>query len=283
MRFIRFRHSDGTIHTGLRDGRGVRDLGQHDPLRPIDEELKAAAPEIEVDASHLEVPLLCVPKILALAGNYRKHVAESGFSGPARGVWTPQVFWKPATALIGHGGIVALRTKNQFFDWEAELAIVLGKEARDVKAEDALQYVFGYSVCNDLSERKYNSEIQDRDKREFDSFFDWLMGKWFDGSAPLGPELVTADEISNPDNLKIRLLLNGEVMQDSNTSNMIFKIPETIAAISAVLTLQPGDVIMMGTPEGVGFARGRALKGGDQLRAEIEGLGALDTFITEKA
>lgn len=283
MRFVRFRHADGSVHTAVRDGAAYRDLAGFDPLLDGVPEALDKFPLVNIDMLRLEVPIARVPKILALAGNYRKHVAESGFSGPAKGVWTPQFFSKPNTVLLGHGGSVALRAKNQFFDWEAELAVVIGKVGRDVREEDAMQHVFGYCVCNDLSERKFNSEIENRDKREFDPFFDWLAGKWFDGSAPVGPELVTADEIPDPNNLAIRLLLNGETMQESNTGNMIFKIPETIAAVSAVLTLEPGDVIMMGTPEGVGFARGRALRAGDHMRAEIDGLGSLATFITEKS
>jgi len=283
MRIIRFFHSDGTAHTGVREGDKVRDLGQHDSIAPITKEQLEAAPLVDVDDSTLDVPLATVPKILALAGNYRKHIVESGFSDSVKGVWTPQIFWKPSTALLRHGGSVSLRKKNIFFDWEAELAVVIGKTARDVAAADALDYVLGYCVTNDLSERKYNSDIEGRDKREVDTFFDWLMGKWFDGSAPLGPELVTKDEVPDPDNLGIRLLLNGETMQESNTGNMIFKIGDTIAALSAVMTLQRGDIIAMGTPEGVGFARGRALKPGDHMRAEIDGLGSLDTFVTEGA
>jgi 2-keto-4-pentenoate hydratase/2-oxohepta-3-ene-1,7-dioic acid hydratase in catechol pathway len=283
MRFIRFRHGDGTVHTGVRQGSQVRDIGAHNPLAPLTSGQLASAPLLDFDEHALEVPLPPVGKLLALAGNYRKHVAESGFTGPSGGVWTPQIFWKPSSSLLRPGGTVALRAKNVFFDWEAELAVVIGKQARDVKPEDAMQYVFGYTIVNDLSERKYNSEIEHRDKREFDPFFDWLMGKWFDGSAPLGPELVTADEIPDPSNLDLRLWLNGELMQDSNTRNMIFHIPETIAALTTVMTLDPGDVIAMGTPEGVGFARGRALRAGDQLRAEIEGLGHLETLIGEQA
>jgi 2-keto-4-pentenoate hydratase/2-oxohepta-3-ene-1,7-dioic acid hydratase in catechol pathway len=283
MRFIRFRHHDGTVHTGVREGAKVRDLGVHDPLAPVTAEQLGGAPLLDFDQSTLEVPLPCVGKLLALAGNYRKHVAESGFTGPSGGVWTPQIFWKPSGSLLRPGGTVTLRPKNVFFDWEAELAVVIGKQARDVKAEDAMRYVFGYTIINDLSERKYNAEIERRDKREFDPFFDWLMGKWFDGSAPLGPELVTTDEIGDPSDLDLRLWLNGELMQDSNTRNMIFHIPETIAALTAVMTLNPGDVIAMGTPEGVGFARGRSLRAGDLLRAEIEGLGHLDTYIGEQA
>jgi 2-keto-4-pentenoate hydratase/2-oxohepta-3-ene-1,7-dioic acid hydratase in catechol pathway len=283
MRLIRFRHGDGTVHTGVREDAKVRDLGTHDPLLPVPQEQLTSAPLVNFDESALEVPLPVVGKLLALAGNYRKHVAESGFTGPAGGVWTPQIFWKPCSSLLRPGGTVALRAKNVFFDWEAELAVVIGTPARDVKAEDAMRYVFGYTIVNDLSERKYNAEIEHRDEREFDAFFDWLMGKWFDGSAPLGPEVVTADEVPDPSNLDLRLWLNGELMQDSNTRKMIFHIPETIAALTAVMTLEPGDVIAMGTPEGVGFARGRALRSGDHLRAEIESLGHLDTYIGEQA
>lgn len=282
MRLIRFVHTDGRVHTGVREGNQVRDLGEHSPLSPIASEQYSDAPLLPFDPEKLEVPLQTVGKILALAGNYRRHVTESGFSGPNGGVWTPQIFWKPSSALLRPGGTVRLRRKNNFFDWEAELAVIIARQARDVAPEDALQYVFGYSIFNDLSERKYNAEIEQRDKREFDPFFDWLMGKWFDGSAPLGPEIVTADEVSDVANLDLHLWLNGELMQDSSTKNMIFHVPETIAAITSVMTLEPGDVIAMGTPEGVGVARGRALRAGDHLCAEIEGLGRLHTYIGEQ-
>ncbi|HKR27099.1 MAG TPA: fumarylacetoacetate hydrolase family protein [Acidobacteriaceae bacterium] len=282
MRLIRFIHNDGRVHTGAREDNRVRDLGAHSPLSALAPDALAAAPLVSFDAQKLEVPLPSVGKILALAGNYHKHVAESGFSGPKGGIWTPQIFWKPSSALLRPGGTVHLRRKNNFLDWEVELAVVIGRQARDVAPEDAMRCVFGYTIFNDLSERKYNAEIENRDKREFDAFFDWLMGKWFDGSAPIGPEIVTADEVPDPAGLRLRLWLNGELMQDSNTKHMIFQIPETIAAITAVLTLEPGDVIAMGTPEGVGFARGRPLRPGDHLRAEIEGLGHLDTYIGEE-
>jgi 2-keto-4-pentenoate hydratase/2-oxohepta-3-ene-1,7-dioic acid hydratase in catechol pathway len=282
MRILRFRTESGKIHTGVREGEAVRDLGVTDPILVRPEDLTTASPVLRYDQLAIEVPLQQVSKIMALAGNYRKHADEAGLAVPTNGIVTPQIFWKPSTTLLRHKGTVVLRKKNVFFDWEAELAVIIGKTARDIAVTEAMAYVFGYSIVNDLSEREYNSEIDGREKRGFDVFFDWLMGKWFDGSAPLGPEIVTADEISDPNNLNIRLLLNGEVMQDSNTKHMIFKIPETIAAISAVMTLEPGDVIAMGTPEGVGFARGRALKPGDHMRAEIEGLGHLDTYVGEQ-
>jgi 2-keto-4-pentenoate hydratase/2-oxohepta-3-ene-1,7-dioic acid hydratase in catechol pathway len=281
MRLLRFFAGDGSVHLGMRKGDSVRDLGVREPLDSIPPEVIAAAPQIPAAGLRLDAPIRSVPKILALAGNYRKHVVESGFADRGSGIWTPQIFWKPSTSILEPGGKVALRPNNVFFDWEVELAVIVACRAKDIPAAEAMSCVFGYTVINDLSERSFNSRIAERDKREFDPFFDWLMGKWFDGSSPLGPEIVTADEIGDPHNLPIRLSLNGETMQESNTRNMIFRIPEIIAALSAVLTLEPGDIIAMGTPEGVGFARGRALRAGDHLRAEIAGIGALDTYIVE--
>lgn len=229
----------------------------------------------------LDAPIRDVPKLLALAGNFRKHVAESGFRAPQlQEVITPQVFSKPpSTTILAPGGSIALRPANKFLDWEVELAVIIGKKGREISTADAMSHVFGYTVINDVSERQLNRDMAGRSVREFDPFFDWLLGKWFDGSAPLGPEIVTADEVRDPHALNLRLLLNGEVMQSSNTSQMIFDIPQTIAYISSVVTLEPGDVIAMGTPDGVGKARGIRLKAGDVMSAEIEGIGTLETKI----
>jgi 2-keto-4-pentenoate hydratase/2-oxohepta-3-ene-1,7-dioic acid hydratase in catechol pathway len=279
MRLVRFFTVDGSVHLGVREGEMLRDLGARDPLAPLSAEAISAAPIIALAGLRLDAPIRSVPKLLALAGNYHKHIVESGFADKIGGVWTPQIFWKPTTAICEPDGKVPLRSNNVFFDWEVELAVIIGRRAKDVPISEAMSCVFGYTIVNDLSERKFNSAIKNRDKRESDPFFDWLVGKWFDGSAPLGPEIVTVEEIDDPHNLPIRLWLNNELMQDSNTSRMIFRVPDTIAAISAVLTLEPGDLIAMGTPEGVGLARGRALRPGDHLKAEIEGLGALNTYI----
>lgn len=230
----------------------------------------------------LDAPIRDVPKLLALAGNFRKHVEESGFRAvQSQDIITPQVFLKPpSTTINAPGGSIALRPRNKFLDWEVELAVIIGRRGRNVSVADAMSYVFGYSVINDVSERELNSDTLGRTVREFDPFFDWLLGKWFDGSAPLGPEIVTADEIGNPHALNLRLSLNGTVMQSGNTAQMIFDIPRTIEYISSVVTLEPGDVIAMGTPEGVGKARGIRLKPGDMMRAEIDGIGILETSIT---
>jgi 2-keto-4-pentenoate hydratase/2-oxohepta-3-ene-1,7-dioic acid hydratase in catechol pathway len=262
----------------------VLDLGYRSPFAIANLDEFSDARRLPSAGLRLDAPIREVPKLLALAGNYRKHIVESGFSADAAGpIVTPQVFWKPSTAINAPGGTIPLRANNVFLDWEAELAVIIGRRAKDVPAAEAMACVFGYTVINDISERRFNSRLENRRVRENDPFFDWLMGKWFDGSAPLGPEIVTADEIADPHNLDVRLWVNGELMQDSNTRHMIFTIPETIAAVTAVLTLEPGDVMAMGTPEGVGHARGIALKPGDRIRAEIECIGVLENFVSKEA
>lgn len=282
MRLLRFFDEDGTVHLGARSGDTVLDLGHRSPLAAAGPEDFSGARRVPAAGLRLDAPIREVPKLLALAGNYRKHIEESGLARDAAGpIMTPQVFWKPSTAINAPDGAIPLRPHNVFLDWEAELAVIIGRRAKDLSESDAMACVFGYTVINDISERRFNSRIEHRRLRESDRFFDWLMGKWFDGSAPLGPEIVTADEIPDPHNLDIRLWLNGELMQNSNTRHMIFNIPKTIAAITAVLTLEPGDIIAMGTPEGVGHARGVSLQPGDRIRTEIEGIGALENVVSE--
>ncbi len=285
MHLLRFFAGDGAAHLGVRVGQNIADLGDRGPLDPVGADAIAAAPHLPAAGLRLDAPIRTVPKLLALAGNYRKHIVESGFAADVAGgnqILTPQVFWKPSTAINAPGGVIPLRANNVFLDWEAELAVVIGRRAKDVPVSEAMSCVFGYSVINDISERRFNSRLENRRVREFDPFFDWLIGKWFDGSAPLGPDIVTAGEIEDPHNLDIRLWVNDELMQDSNTSFMIFTIPETIAYISSVVTLEPGDVIAMGTPEGVGHARGISLKPGDRIRAEIECIGALENTVSQE-
>jgi 2-keto-4-pentenoate hydratase/2-oxohepta-3-ene-1,7-dioic acid hydratase in catechol pathway len=300
MRFIRFFHDSGEIRLGLRREDAVLDLtalarekmgrewcsvtdlmnGELDLLREL-----VGTPDsqwiTDIKSLKLDAPIRDIPKLLALAGNFHKHVVESGFRDLQKEERiTPQVFCKPPSTTVNRpGGEIALYKSNVFLDWEVELAVVIGKRARDIEQEDAMSYVFGYTVINDISEREFNSGSAGRTVREFDPFFDWLIGKWFDGSAPLGPEIVTADEIPNPHDLDLRLAVNGELMQSSNTSQMIFAIPQTIAYVSSVVTLEPGDVIAMGTPDGVGRARGIRLQPGDRIRAEVEKIGVLENTV----
>jgi 2-keto-4-pentenoate hydratase/2-oxohepta-3-ene-1,7-dioic acid hydratase in catechol pathway len=282
MRILRFFDNDGTVHAGVREGDMVADLGACGTLEAAGASLEGA-PRRPVAGLKLDAPIRAVPKLMALAGNYRKHIVESGYSADVAGpIVTPQVFWKPSTAIVGPGAAIPLRANNVFLDWEAELGVIIGRRVKDARPEDAMAAVFGYTVINDISERSFNSRIENRRMREVDPYFDWLIGKWFDGSAPMGPEIVTADEIADPHDLDIRLWVNDALMQDSNTSHMIFNIPETIAYISSVLTLEPGDVIATGTPEGVGKARGIDLKDGDKVRVEIECIGTLENTVVRE-
>jgi 2-keto-4-pentenoate hydratase/2-oxohepta-3-ene-1,7-dioic acid hydratase in catechol pathway len=284
MRILRFYSADGSVHLGVRGHDDVVDLGQKSPIDLMRGALLPDGPRLKSAGLRLDAPIRDARKLFALAGNYRKHIVESGFKDPtAEGVLTPQVFWKPPTSINSPGGTIPIRSNNVFVDWEIELAVIIGKRAKDVPANASMDCVFGYTIINDISERKFNARVENRKVREFDPFFDWLIGKWFDGHAPLGPEIVTKDEIADPHNLNIRLAVNGVLMQESNTSYMIFDIPQTIAYISGVVTLEPGDIIAMGTPEGVGFARGIALKPGDHLRGEIEGIGVLENTLVAEA
>ncbi|HWK09398.1 MAG TPA: fumarylacetoacetate hydrolase family protein, partial [Vicinamibacterales bacterium] len=220
-------------------------------------------------------------KILCLAGNYREHIVESGFAAVAeRDAITPQMFLKPSTCLVGDGAQVTLTAVNVRVGWEAELAVVIGRPARRVTRERALEHVFGYTVLNDLSERGLNSRLEGRRVRERDPFFDWLAGKWFDGFAPCGPWIVTADEIPDPQALTIRLHVNGELRQEGGTSDMIFPVAALIAEASAIMTLEPGDIIATGTPAGAGIGTGESfLRTGDEVVCEIDGIGRLRTTI----
>jgi len=225
----------------------------------------------------LRAPLPNAPKLLCVAGNYTEHILESGFPAPERGrLITPQFFFKfPSTCIIGPDDPVPMCSRTVAMDWELELAAVIGTGGREIRASSALDHVFGYTIINDISERKLNSDLQGRHMRPNDTFFDWLNGKLFDSSAPLGPAVITDDEIPDPQNLTLRLEVNGEVMQHSSTSKMIFTVAELIVWISQYVTLEPGDIIATGTPAGTGMSSGRFLVAGDVMCGSIEHLGCL--------
>jgi 2-keto-4-pentenoate hydratase/2-oxohepta-3-ene-1,7-dioic acid hydratase in catechol pathway len=220
-------------------------------------------------------------KIVCLAGNYRAHITESGYVAPTeRANFTQQLFLKPSTSLVGDGGVVELGTQNVRVGWEAELAVVIGKKGKNISVDSADEYIFGYTVLNDLSERGLNSRIENRHLREMDGFCDWLGGKWFDAFAPCGPWIVTKDEIGDPHNLEIRFYLNGELRQQGNTSEMIFNIPEQIAYISSIMTLEAGDIISTGTPAGAGLGdKKTSFSDGDEFVTEIEGIGQIKNSV----
>jgi 2-keto-4-pentenoate hydratase/2-oxohepta-3-ene-1,7-dioic acid hydratase in catechol pathway len=224
----------------------------------------------------LHAPIARPGKIICLAGNYREHIVESGYVAPAESaVITQQLFLKPASAIIGDGDDIVIGAHNVTVGWETELAVIIGKRGRNIKIANAYDHIFGYTILNDVSERRLNSGIENRTKRELDGFFDWLAGKWFDGFAPCGPWIVTADEIGDPHNLEIRLTVNGQIRQQGNTRDMIFRIPEQIAYISSIMTLEPGDIISTGTPVGAGVGGDASLHDGDELVCEIEEIGTL--------
>jgi 2-keto-4-pentenoate hydratase/2-oxohepta-3-ene-1,7-dioic acid hydratase in catechol pathway len=220
-------------------------------------------------------PIMYPRKLLCLAGNYAEHIREGGGRAYDKSKVTPRVFMKPpTTTVIGHGEPIVIPRNGNKIDWEAEMGVVIGRRGRFISAEEAYDYVFGYTIVNDVSERRLKVP-KEREPREGDRWFDWLNGKWFDTFAPMGPWVVTKDEIPDPHSLRIALTVNDEVMQDSNTSRMIFTVPELVEFISTLVTLEPGDVISTGTPEGTGAARGVFLKRGDVVRVQIEGIGEL--------
>ncbi len=236
---------------------------------------------IPLSAAKLTAPILRPGKIICLAGNYREHIKESGFAVPGeKDVITQQLFLKPATAIIGNEDEIVIGKNNLKVGWETELAVVIGKKGRSISSDNAWEHVFGYTILNDVSERALNSTIGNRRQREMDRFLDWLAGKWFDTFAPCGPWIVTADEVSNPHNLDIRLTVNGQVRQQGNTGDMIFAIPEQLAYASSIMTLEPGDIISTGTPVGAGVGGAdSSLNDGDVLICEIEKIGSLKNTV----
>lgn len=218
-------------------------------------------------------PLVPEPgKIVCLGLNYYDHAKEGGREKPDY----PWFFFRGASSLIAHGEAGVVPSVSSKFDYEAELAVVIGRRVpRHTQEADALQYVFGYSCFNDMSVRDYQKRTPQ-----------WTIGKNFDGTGGFGPLLVSADALPpGAVGLKIQGRLNGEVMQDANTSDMIFSVAETIALLADVLTLEPGDVIVMGTPAGVGQARTPPvwMKAGDRYEVEIERVGVLSNPIVNEA
>jgi 2-keto-4-pentenoate hydratase/2-oxohepta-3-ene-1,7-dioic acid hydratase in catechol pathway len=210
-------------------------------------------------------------KIVCIGLNYRDHAAESGVPVPTE----PILFSKYPTTLIGHGDQIVLPSASHEVDYEAELVVVIGRRGRHISRERALEYVGGYAVGHDVSARDW--QLNKPGKQ-------WMAGKTFDTFAPVGPELVTPDEVPDPQNLGIRLRLNGQTMQDSSTSQLVFGVAELIAYLSQIFTLEPGDLVFTGTPPGVGMARKPPvwLKPGDQVEVEIDRLGTLqNTVIAE--
>lgn len=218
------------------------------------------------------------PSIFLLAGNYQSHLTEGGGAPVEKSAITPRPFIKPGTAVIGTGENIVIPPDSDTLDYEIEIAAVVGKEGKRIALDDANEYISGYAVFNDVSARSLKI-AKGRNERNGDWFFDWLLGKWCDSFAVVGPYLVTRDEAGEPDELEMSLKVNGELRQHSSAGDMIFTIPETVAFLSRFVTLRPGDLICMGTPGGVGDTTQTYLQPGDIVEATIERLGTITNTV----
>lgn len=231
---------------------------------------------ISCDSVKLLVPVPNPGKLLLLAGNYSKHIEEGGGRAAERAQTFPYVFMKPPSTTLTHPGdpVKIPAVSPHHIDWELELGVIIGSRCKGVSEADALRYVAGYTVVNDISDRKFKPN-PDRTQREKDGFFDWLHGKWHDTFCPMGPCVLPAGDPVDPQQLHLKLRVNGNIEQDGSTAEMVFPVAAIIEFISSFVTLEPGDVISTGTTSGVGAAKGKFLKSGDTLEAEIQHIGVL--------
>jgi acylpyruvate hydrolase len=273
MRFVSAEH-DGRRLAGLLDGdhvvplAGVEELGLGTPSSLL-RDATLLDERIPLSELHLRPVVPRPGKVICVGLNYKAHIEETGRADSDY----PVLFTKFATALTGPYDSIPLPPESRAVDFEAELAIVIGERGRRVAKQDALAHVAGYAVANDVSMRDYQSRTHQ-----------WLQGKAWDATTPLGPALVTGDEVDVAD-LRITLTLNGEQMQDSRTSLLIFDVPTLVSTISEFATLEPGDVILSGTPGGVGSRREPPvlLRDGDRVIVEVEGVGRIENDVRAEA
>jgi 2-keto-4-pentenoate hydratase/2-oxohepta-3-ene-1,7-dioic acid hydratase in catechol pathway len=286
MRLISYQSPTGPRTAALRGAAAV-DLNRTDPAVPdcmkkllaqgpagLERAGQAAArgQPMPLDGLRLVPPVPFPDKVICIGLNYADHARETGMALPPE----PVVFSKFATAVRAHGDPIVLPRASSQVDYEAELVVVIGQGGRHIAEADARRHVAGYCCGNDVSARDWQLRKPGGQ---------WLLGKSFDSFAPFGPALVTADEVPEPGSLKIQLRLNGQVMQDSSTAQLIFSVDKLVAYLSTVCTLAPGDLIFTGTPPGVGMARKPPvwLKPGDVTEVEIEGLGVLRNPLVAEA
>ncbi len=264
MRIVRFLDNNSQLQIGREIDHGQAELltgGLFTGLQPTGSTVRI----------HQRLAPLTPTNIYCIGLNYAAHAKETGKSPTEN----PVVFMKPNGAAIGPGDTILLpacSTHGPEVDYECELAVIIGKPAKDVASADALDYVFGYTAANDVSARRWQKHAGGGQ---------WIRGKGFDTFCPLGPAIVTADEIPDPQTLQLSTTLNGQVMQNSNTSDMIFPVAEIIAYLSQDTTLHPGTVILTGTPQGVGVARDPQvfLKPGDEVTIDVEKIGRLSNSV----
>ena len=277
MKIVTFRRAGTAPEPGVvQDDRviGLSGAGYNDILaliadwdntrEAIESFVRQAPQEASADVSSVTLlaPVPRPPKLICVGLNYRDHAKESGMEIPS----VPTIFSKFSNVVIGPGETIVLPKASAKPDYEAEFAFVIGKGGRHIAAEQWASHVFGYTIVNDVSARDYQMQTSQ-----------WLMGKTFDTFAPMGPWIVTRDEITDPHALDIRMTISGEVLQNSNTRELIFRVPDLIAFISSVVTLEPGDIVSTGTPAGVGFGHKppRWLREGDECVVSVQGIGEL--------
>jgi 2-keto-4-pentenoate hydratase/2-oxohepta-3-ene-1,7-dioic acid hydratase in catechol pathway len=262
MRLCTYRDRGGSRLGSVEDG-FVVPLAGGDVADALSGPPEPAGPAVPLSGLELLAPL-APGKLIGVGLNYRDHAAETGAELPRE----PLLFSKLSSSVTSPAGDVVRPAYTEELDYEGELAVVIGRRARDVATGSALDHVFGYAVMNDVTAR-------DRQRAEPQ----WVRAKGGDTFAPFGPWVTTADEVPDPQALAIRTTVNGELRQDGSTADMVFSVAALVAWCSASFTLEPGDVITTGTPAGVGVARGSFLAPGDRVRVEIEGLGALENTV----
>jgi 2-keto-4-pentenoate hydratase/2-oxohepta-3-ene-1,7-dioic acid hydratase in catechol pathway len=277
MKFVTFSAGDGVARAGVLVDGSVVDISSRfrsvlSVIHGGDEALSAAQSLVSdartpLDTVKLLAPLPDPPRIFCVGLNYRDHAVESKMEIPK----VPTVFLKLASALVGPGAAIELPSISSQPDYEAEFACVIGKGGSRIARDDWQEHVFGYTILNDVSARDVQLATSQ-----------WTLGKSFNTFAPLGPAVVTKDEIADPHALDVKLSIEGEVLQNSNTRELIFKLPDLIAYISSITPLQAGDIISTGTPAGVGLGRNpqRWLKAGETITIEVSGLGTLVNPVT---
>ena len=269
MKLVTYSTGSGAPKVGYIEDGGIQPLGDGSLLEYIvhgrgpDRRPSEASETVALEEASLHPPIARPEKIVAIGLNYEDHAAETGAEIPDK----PVVFTKYPNTIIGPGAPIRIPPITEQVDYEAELAVIIGRRAKNVSESEALDYVFGYTNANDVSARDL----------QFSEGGQWTRSKSIDTFLPLGPYVATRDEIPDPQELFIRAILNGETVQDGTTSRMIFSVAELVSFLSQGMTLEPGDVIITGTPPGVGMARDPQLwmKPGDEVSIEIEGLGTL--------
>lgn len=288
MRLVTFQGTAGPV-IGVRDGEDIIDLSKADPSLPIDmvglleagddglAKAKAAAAaagddaRVKMSSVKLLPPIPRPGKIICIGRNYAAHAAEGGAETPTY----PEIFYRGPTTLIAHGDPIIRPKCSDKLDYEAELVVVIGKKARHVAEQDAGSVIAGYSMFNEGTLRDYQRKSSQ-----------WTIGKNFDNTGPFGPDIVTADEVpEGAKGLRIQSRLNGQIMQDANTDDLVFTIHNLIYRLTECMTLEPGDIIVSGTPAGVGYARTPPvfMKPGDVIEVEVDGLGVLSNTIEDES